>query len=480
MTLPVTMLIVDIWPLKRLPFDLRYWSLPEYRRVLLEKIPYFLLAAAAAAIAVLGQKEHASSLTFAEFGIPERIAQSLYGLGFYAFKTVLPFGLSPLYERPMPFDPTEPRFLLAGALVAAGATLLWRAASRVPAAVAAAGAYCVAVLPVLGWLPVGDYLVADRYSYLASLPLTLLFGSAVAPHLSKTAQATAVCLLLSAYGTAAARQASYWTDSETLWKRALVVEPQGVTSRVNLADALQSRGEVDGAETLYREALTIDSDDSRASTELAALLLSRGEHRQAEDLLRTVLRSVPEDRPANHLLGRILASTGRGDEAAEYFSRAYENAPRFALAAAPVPAKLDRKAEARRQGLLSTVKSATDPDVLFRAGISLTGLGDRTAAMAAYRRAIDLDPRHAKAMTNLANGLVSSGRAEEALSHFRAALDLRPNEALIHFNHGNALALLGRHQDAVKAYDAALSASPGLTPAKENRASVLRMIEASK
>src|SRR2546426_5100631 len=96
--LPVALVILDIYPLRRLGGSVGWWS-EEAHRVYVEKIPFVLLAAAASAIALMAQSSVHAAASLAQLSVPGRLAVSAYGLSFYLSKTVAPVSLSPLYER---------------------------------------------------------------------------------------------------------------------------------------------------------------------------------------------------------------------------------------------------------------------------------------------------------------------------------------------------------------------------------------------
>lgn len=87
------------------------------RRAWLEKIPFLILASAAAVAALLAQYQAGAMGSIEKHGVLARIAQALFGLAFYLWKTVIPLGLSPLYEIPPHFNPWDWPFLLSGILV---------------------------------------------------------------------------------------------------------------------------------------------------------------------------------------------------------------------------------------------------------------------------------------------------------------------------------------------------------------------------
>src|SRR5262249_31269624 len=160
--------------------DLRQWRTAAARALIVEKAPYFGLAAFTAIMAVWAQQANHYLTSLESLTVFERGPLALFSLGLYASQTVLPLGLSPLYELPARFNPLEGRFALSIAavvMVTIGVTVVARRWMALPAAWAA---YAISVAPVSGILHNGHQLAHDRYSYLSCLPLALLFGGAMA------------------------------------------------------------------------------------------------------------------------------------------------------------------------------------------------------------------------------------------------------------------------------------------------------------
>ena len=67
--LPIVLLILDVYPLRRLGGAIGWWSEPA-RRVYVEKIPFVLLATAAAAIAVMAQLSVHAAASLAQLSVP--------------------------------------------------------------------------------------------------------------------------------------------------------------------------------------------------------------------------------------------------------------------------------------------------------------------------------------------------------------------------------------------------------------------------
>src|SRR5207249_8768927 len=146
-SLPIVLLILDVYPLRRLGGSLGCWWSEPARRVYVEKIPFVLLAAAASALAVRAQSLVHSMAPLDQLNVPARLAVSAYGLSFYLWKMIVPSNLSPLYERPLTVDPWAMPFVLRYGLVLAITGIALALRRRVPGLSAAWSAYVVVLLP---------------------------------------------------------------------------------------------------------------------------------------------------------------------------------------------------------------------------------------------------------------------------------------------------------------------------------------------
>ncbi|MBI2386861.1 MAG: hypothetical protein HYV14_12770, partial [Elusimicrobia bacterium] len=170
--LPVALLALDVYPLRRV--GPRGEGL---RTALKEKLPLFALAFVFGLVGLAAQER--IRWTWEQHALPARLAQACFALLFYVRKTLWPSGLMPLYELRPPLDPAEPRFVAAAAAVAAAALVCWRRRLSRPWLAASAFWYAVLLFPVSGLFQFGPQLVADRYSYITTLPLAVLAGAAL-------------------------------------------------------------------------------------------------------------------------------------------------------------------------------------------------------------------------------------------------------------------------------------------------------------
>src|SRR6266404_1583888 len=98
MTLPLLLIVLDWYPLRRLSAAPATWRTPQTRRTLLEKLPFGAVAVAGAAVSYWAVAHHDYFTPAAKYPLPSRVAMALYSMVFYVSKTILPTDLSPLYE----------------------------------------------------------------------------------------------------------------------------------------------------------------------------------------------------------------------------------------------------------------------------------------------------------------------------------------------------------------------------------------------
>jgi tetratricopeptide (TPR) repeat protein len=407
-SLPVVLVLLDVYPLRRLGAGPSSWFAPAARRVWLEKLPFVLLSAAASVLTLLAYPNLNDPTLLPQVGgWRGRLAVPLYGLAFYLWKTAWPSGLSPVYETPVPFDPTAWPFLLS-ATVVAGVTVAAIALRRRPAPVTVWLSYVAILLPVLGIFQFHGLIAADRYTYLASLGWALLAGAGLAAwwragaghehgHSSRFLIVGLALSLLTSLGFLTWRQTQVWHDSEALWTYALSINASAI-GHTGLGDALvQQRQVAEGIEH-YRQALRLNPRYAAAHNNLGLALAQRGEIGEAIRHFRQVLLIVPKYAESHYSLGLALALQGETVEAVDQYRQALRIRPDYA--------------EAHNN-----------------LGNALVRQGQVAEGIEHYRRALRLDPRSAAAHNNLGLALAQQGDLPEAVEHFREALRIEPNSA---------------------------------------------------
>src|SRR6266542_2797342 len=320
MTLPAALLVMDVYPLRRVNRE-------NWRRVLLvEKIPYAALSAIGAVVAVIAVRKGAVVTSYSEYGLPARIAMTVYSFWFYPWKWAWPIGLSPLYELPPQVDPLAARFLVPALALIAVTAILVALRRRWPGGVAAWAFSALMILPVSGAVHAGYQLAHDRYSYVSGLGFAALAGGALAWMLGVTERrrlgrwvpplmlgGSVVALVL--LGAGSWEQTKTWRDSETLWRGALALDPECMICHNNLGSALLERKQYRDAEAEYHRALALRPGRAPTHNNLGTALVFQERYGEAEREFSEALRLQPTLTGAKANLGAVHGRQGRYEDA---------------------------------------------------------------------------------------------------------------------------------------------------------------------
>jgi tetratricopeptide (TPR) repeat protein len=473
LTLPLALIVLDIYPLRRLGGGQGKWFGSQVRSVWWEKLPFLLLALAAGMRAVLGKEGTGALYSVASYGLAPRSAQVLYSLAFYPWKTVFPVGLSPLYPvQPFTGFSNLP-LLLSGALVLCLTVGFFISRHRWPAGLAAWAFYGFLLIPVSGIVAFGPYRAADHFSYLPCLSWALLTGAAllwcwrlwVSGHLSMRTlvltESLAV-LLLVVLGVLTWNQTQVWKDSERLWRHALALEERSSFAHNNLGLVLAERGALEEAIKEFRRAVEIDPAFVEAHTNLGHFLALQGSRREAIAHLRQALEVDPAFANAHNTLGNVLADAGELDDAIEHFRTVLQKDPQSAMAhynLARVLAKRGNVEEAMAHYRMALTINPADADIHNNLGLLLQSRGSLDEAIGQFREALRVNPKYAKGYFNLGKAVMQQERHDEAVHYFQQALRIQPGVAEIHENLARALARQGKKEQAVQQYEEAIRLS---------------------
>ncbi len=173
-SLPAVLLILDVYPLRRLGDGPGRWFGPSVRTVWWEKVPFVLLSLVFMGLAVAAKKQFDSLVSIQNYSASARIAQACYDVWFYIVKTVIPRDLTAVYPLPGRLDWLAPPFLVSILATVAMSVGLFLMRRRWPGLLAAWLSYLVILAPSSGLIRMNNQLAADRYSYLAMVGLVVL------------------------------------------------------------------------------------------------------------------------------------------------------------------------------------------------------------------------------------------------------------------------------------------------------------------
>jgi len=230
-TLPIILLLIDYWPLQCL-------SLSSFRRLLIEKSPFFLLSICVGIITLYSQHAGGGWVDLHEsFFI--RLQKIVVGYAAYIEKLLWPQNLSFLYLRPQQVSSAD--FLRAGAILLGVTAIALMNARRRPALLVGWLWFLVMLLPV-SLFDLGHQSIADRYTYLPGIGFYIALTWAVVDlgdrvswvRLRYALNVIVAIVVLWLCAMLTQRQVGYWRNTETLMEHAIVIDPDNYVARHNL------------------------------------------------------------------------------------------------------------------------------------------------------------------------------------------------------------------------------------------------------
>jgi Tfp pilus assembly protein PilF len=335
-TLPVAFLILDWWPLRRWDFDRDNprAGLRRLRPLIIEKLPMFALSGLSAIATVLSVGDVVRPISTLPFTV--RAASSVVAYATYVVQLMRPFGLAPHYPYSS-IGPTATQVVVSAAFVAVMTAAAWFLRKRWPSFTTGWAWFLVTLLPVIGFVPSGIQLIADRYTYVSQiwLVVAVVQGAATVterfrvPPMALRAATTVGVLGLALGGYL---QASVWRDSETLWRYTLSVTKDNAYAHANLGSVLMTKGEPVEAADQARRALAIESHNIIALANLGTLLLDRGRADEAIRLYERTVEVNPKFVLGWFFLGNAFQRAGRFNDAERAWRKAVEIDPGMAAA----------------------------------------------------------------------------------------------------------------------------------------------------
>jgi tetratricopeptide (TPR) repeat protein len=438
--LPVLMLLLDYWPLKR--FN---------GKAIVEKIPLLAVSVISAIVTFLSQRNTAVVTMPGEYGHEQIPLMICHNIIFYLYKFVWPVHLSAFYPFPKPFDFSNTVLLVSiiGTIVliaVLAVSLRWTKALAVGWLF-----FFFAVFPTLGIIGFHPVIAADRHVYLPMLGfllpvtafLSTLLKSAASNIYRRYGTAIMITALLCAGEIIAVRHYLVnWKDTVTHYEHMLLLSPDYPALHNNLALALDKLGKTDEAIGHYRKSLEIEDNSYEVHNNLGMALLEKGRIDEAIEHYQKAIRltegrrlrrnSQPGFAEAHYNLANMLGKLGHSDQAVEHYKKALVIKP-------------------------------DDIDALNNMGGELEKLGRTKEAVECYEEAIKIKPNDIIAHGKLALVLAGLDRIDEAIKQIRIVLAMSPRDAEMHRNLGILLERQGKATEAIKEYQQVLKIDPNDT-----------------
>jgi len=249
------------------------------------------------------------------------------------------------------------------------------------------------LVPVIGFVQVGNQAYADRYTYIPYIGLFIMIGWGLPELLSKWPQqkiflGLSMIIVLTILGIRTHRQVSFWNNSLTLFSHAIEVTQNNALAYNNLGNAY----------------------------------LDLGRNGEAIESFKQAIKIKPRYARAYYNLGLACSRIGLWEDAAESYKRAVKIKPDYTAA-------------------------------YNNLGVAYDNLGRWQDAIETYKQAIRTNPAgHAEAYINLGVDYSKIGRYQDAIETYKQAVRIKPGFALAHYNLGITYSVIGDKNSAIEEY----------------------------
>ncbi len=348
-TLPFVLLFMDYWPLYRF----RLWhthgngkfqgdelkpnrfQVSSTFHLFMEKVPLLLFTTVSGIVTLVSMRGGVTMALPTVLSHGKDLSNALVAYVFYLGKAFWPHNLAVYY----PYLGNLPVWKTTGAaaiLITISFLALWTAKQR-PYFIFGWLWYIVTLLPVIGISRIGPHSMADRFTYLPLIGLSVMVAwglPEVVPKWRYRSILFTLCAgtVLTTLLVCSWIQTGYWKNSITLFKHAIEVTDNNYVAHNNMGNALARQGKFSAAVSHYKKALKINPNYDKLHNNLGIVLAWQGKTKKAMRHFRIALKINPENAKAHNNLGKILARQGHTQQAIAHFKEALRIDPAYTTA----------------------------------------------------------------------------------------------------------------------------------------------------
>jgi tetratricopeptide (TPR) repeat protein len=415
-------LLLDFWPLRRGTGERPF--LTEWRPLIREKWPFFLLSGIFCLLTFLAQRQSAV-ISLQQLSPGFRLKNAVVSYAGYLGQILWPTDLGLIYQLPGRISAGEVVF--PGVVLLVISLLVWRWRRSQPWFLTGWLWFLGMLAPVIGLVQVGNQARADRYTYLSAVGLYVAAVFGVARMRARFQWPTgpvwlAAILILTGSVLVTEHQLTFWRDSETLYQHTLAVTSNNGSMHLLLGSLYEHQGRSEEARRQYHAALdcfaltyvNVDGEERPCAAQVQLFFGQDAEQKGRPDEAmahyREALRLDDHLVEAHNNLGNLLDEQGRSAEALTHYESAVRLRPETALVHENLGTELvtlGRFDEAMREYQVAARLAPAQPQPWYLTGKARLRHGDSQAAVAAFEAALRLDAEDVPSLTFLARVLAS-------------------------------------------------------------------------
>jgi protein O-mannosyl-transferase len=398
--LPLLMLLLDFWPLKRLR-----------RAVIIEKIPFFIFGGIFAVITYISQTRASGSILPAETGFCRILLILCHNIIFYLYKIVWPVNLFPDYQFPNPLNLSQPTILVGVIGTCILIPLLLLSLRWTRAAFTSWLFFFIAILPTMQIIGFSTVIASDKFAYIPSFGLLMFLTFILCRYnilqrkrWPKIIIAILVLSVASVESIATRRYLVHWNNSFDLYTYVLSKAPNDAALHHNIGRVYERLDRWQDAIESYKQAIKLRPNYALAYYNLGITYGKLDRYQDAIESYKQAIRIKPDFVEAYYNLGNAYGKLGQDQNAIEPYKEAIKINPDFALAHYNLGFTYGNLG--RWQDAIESYKQAIriKPDFAaahFGLGISYLRLGDKVSAFEEYKILKTLDVERANNLFNL-------------------------------------------------------------------------------
>ncbi len=317
-TLPFILMLLDYWPMGR-------WQKKKARVLIMEKAPFFCLAAAASVLMFWTQYKNGYVMPLDFVPLITRFANAVVSYAIYLGKIFWPVNLAIWY----PYDLylLSWKALIAGFILTTITLAVVSCIRRFPFLFVGWFWFLGTLVPVIGLVQLCIFARADRYTYLPSIGIGIILAWGI-PSLIMSGEVRkkiifpASIAVLTVLAVLTWKQCGYWKNTVDLLNHTLEVTKNNYMAHSNLASALVEKGKTREAVDHYNQAISIAPYYDVIYYDRGIAYYHLGQKQRAIEDFKEAIRITPDYAAAYYNMGIIYLDLGQYQRAIENYNEA--------------------------------------------------------------------------------------------------------------------------------------------------------------
>lgn len=482
-TLPFVLLLMDYWPLNRIRIDARPtgkgWKesvidpLLEQKELLKklvsEKVPFFLLACVNAYVAMLSLERNPITEVSTKF-VPMalRLENAPVSYFKYIYKMIWPSDLTFFYPYPISIPLWQVLLSLAGLIVIT--TVVFMALKKYPYLAVGWLWFIGTLVPVLGITQAGLWpAIGERWAYIPYIGLFVAIAWSLDDVISRLRYkriivAACMLILLGSFSYKTWLQAHYWKNNITLFTHGIDVDPNNYVSYSNLGSEYLSKKEYGKAIEYFQKTIKLLPAYPGAHFGLGVAYAEEGETDKAIEQYVLAVNYDPGHIAAYKNLRDLLFKQGKYAEAINFFTKVAHKKPDSCDVANILVEAMIKGAKTEDAIRFLTDFMKKNPKQKAFAynnmGVVLKETGKTDEAIRYFSTALKLNSEYIPAHKNLMAVYESKGETQKVITELLQIIKLNPKDANSHYNLAVIYFKQGDKVSACRQFDEALKYDP--------------------